>query len=117
MQGTGLAASARADVLTIAPPVIDGADHPELRLRAALLEQAAADLAVYQGARDPIGARRWRDARRWIESAERRYPFSFVNVCEALGQSPAQVRARLQRAAAAAASTRGDDAAPRLRRA
>lgn len=92
------------------------ADTPELRLRAALLDQAGADLATYWGACDPIGARRWRDARAWIDRVDRCYPFSFVNVCEALGFAPARVRAHLRHAATVAAATRGD-AAPRLRRA
>jgi len=88
----------------------------EARLIHALLEQAAEDLAVHRDARDPIGARLYRDAWRWVVSADRFHPFSFVNVCELLQYSPEAVRRRLLRRHGAPASA-GDARWPILRRA
>jgi len=74
---------------------------PEMRLLAAMLEQAAGDLAACPGARDPIGRRLYREAWQWVMAADRRHPFSFVNACEILGYGPAVVRRQFLRATAA----------------
>jgi len=76
-----------------------GALIPERRLRAAVLEEALHCLhlrAVRAGTSGP----RWRssvrdEAVRWFASDDRRWPFSFLNLCDALDLDPAVVRARL----------------------
>jgi len=73
---------------------------PELKLRAAVLEEAFNCLNMkvsISGAQSPDAAERRRrcaqhDAAYWFQSEDRRWPFSFVNICEALGLDPSCVR-------------------------
>jgi hypothetical protein len=57
------------------------------------------------------GGRRQAEAARWVATAQRRSPFSFIDVCETLGLDPAAVRARLRHLRA-----RGDSARQALGR-
>ncbi|HLK11319.1 MAG TPA: hypothetical protein VKW76_08055 [Candidatus Binatia bacterium] len=58
-------------------------DSGERRLMAAILEDAVHTMMVYdRGYRR--GPRELREARRWIESRDRRWIFSFERICEAL---------------------------------
>ena len=69
--------------------------HSEERLVLAILEDA---VKVYQRCaftkreKDPV----FRDAERWIMSGDRRWPFSFLNICDLLGLNPYGIRSRLQ---------------------
>jgi hypothetical protein len=65
----------------------DRLHRPSVRLRAAVLEVALSDL------RHPSEILR-RSARHWFESSER-HPFSFLDVCDALGLDPDASRAAI----------------------
>ena len=60
-----------------------------------VLTQAKQDLRRFRGAPDRIGREMYRDAYSWVASNDFSWPFSFLNVCEALGLSPEVQRAEL----------------------
>jgi hypothetical protein len=64
----------------------------ERRLMAAVLEDAVR--TVLRPARTAT-ARRVREELRWFASTDRRNPFAFERVCEALGIDPSYLRRRL----------------------
>jgi hypothetical protein len=71
--------------------------QPEKRLMIAVLADAF-DLVLRPPA--PPHSRRlpWqRDAARWLRSDDREWPYSFVNICEALSLEPHRVREHLAR--------------------
>jgi hypothetical protein len=80
---------------------------PVQRLMAAVLEDGVAcarQRAVSEGFRAPRLAAillncRTAEARDWVASDARHWPFAFRNVCDALGVDPEAVRAKLRRAA------------------
>jgi hypothetical protein len=75
--------------------------QPELRLMAAVLEDAISCLAMKAR---PITARHRKqleDARQWFVAEDGEWIFSFKNICEALGIDPAYLRRGLIRWAAA----------------
>ena len=53
-----------------------------------VLAQAKQDLRRFRGARDRVEREMCRDAYSWVASNDFSWPFSFLNVCEALGLSP-----------------------------
>src|SRR5207237_9799697 len=57
--------------------------------------QAKQDVRRVRGAPDRIGREMYRDAYSWVASNDFSWPFSFLNVCEALGLSPEVQRAEL----------------------
>jgi hypothetical protein len=63
------------------------------RLALAVVSQAVNDVALYQNTRYAWSRRVYRDAWRWIFSDDRLNTFSFINLCEALGLSPGNIRA------------------------
>jgi hypothetical protein len=65
------------------------------RLALAVVAQAADDLAKYRGAPRRRRARLYRTAYEWVTSDDRSWPYSFVNLCEALRLSPSALRAEL----------------------
>jgi hypothetical protein len=67
----------------------------ELRPEAILPVQFYDDLRHHRNARRPKGWRLYRDAYRWVASNDRRWPYSFLNVCDVLGLSPGRLRAAL----------------------
>jgi len=68
---------------------------PERRLRLAVLEDAIRELERYRGI---VGGRaRREDALAWFASDDREQPFSFANVCDALGLDPDYIRRGLAR--------------------
>ena len=74
--------------------------QPEKRLMIAVLADAF-DLLLRPPA--PPHSRRlpWqRDAKRWVQSDDREWPYSFVNICETLSLEPHRVREHLARAIA-----------------
>lgn len=67
------------------------------RLACGILDQALRDLRTLRNARKQRDRRVYVDARAWISSDDRSYPFSFVNICEALSISADGLRERLMR--------------------
>lgn len=68
---------------------------PEKKLLLAALEDAFRDLRM---ATHGDGAKLWqREAREWFASDSATWPFSFVNVCLALGLEPGYIRRLLAR--------------------
>lgn len=68
---------------------------PELSLLRAVLKQAMKDLYQQRRPRSVVARHIYRDAYNWIASTTRSYPFSFVNVCEALGLTPGATRKKI----------------------
>ena len=76
----------------------EGGDGPgERRLMRAVLKDALAILFKYDATQDRRGQRLLAEAQHWIESDDADWPFSFVNVCDALGLDPSCVRERVAR--------------------
>lgn len=78
--------------------------EPQRRLMLAVLQTAVHDWG--EGLADRRGGRRTREGERalteamaWVASRDQSWPFSFENVCAALGLDPASVRQGLVRAA------------------
>ena len=82
--------------LAIAPRTVLSGGHtvsePERKLLVAVLTDAIVRYRLRGMLTD--GARRSQlgEAARWILSDDRRWPYSFVNVCDALGLDPSAVR-------------------------
>ena len=68
---------------------------PEVALAKGVLTQARRDLRRFRTARDEIGREIYADARSWIASDDLWWPYSFLNVCEVIGLSPALLRKEL----------------------
>ena len=66
--------------------------EPELELMLAVLADAVECYWKYHTSRDGIGMRLFDDAREWIFDDDERDPFSFRNVCAALGFDPSYIR-------------------------
>jgi len=60
-----------------------------------VLVQAKQDLQRFRGVTDRVGREMYRDAYSWVASNDFIWPYSFLNVCEALGLSPEVQRAEL----------------------
>ena len=60
-----------------------------------VLRQAAKDLRAFHDAHEATGRELYRDAYSWVVSNDLSWPYSFVNVCEALGLSAEFVRSEL----------------------
>ena len=73
----------------------------ERRLMRAVLKDALAVLFKYDATQDRRGQRLLAEAQHWLESDDADWPFSFVNVCDALGLDPSCVRERVARYRAA----------------
>jgi hypothetical protein len=57
-----------------------------------ILNQAVVDLRRFHGATSPIERELYFDAHRWVMSDDCSWPFSFLNVCQALNLAPETVR-------------------------
>lgn len=64
----------------------------EKRLMLAVLQDALDCYQKYWGARGFRGKDLFRDAEQWIMDNDRRWPFSFENICEMLEISPEYLR-------------------------
>lgn len=64
---------------------------------AAVLEDALCELMRPSGAWFGVRARQRAEIQVWLESDDIAWPFSFVNVCEALDLDPGEVRACVAR--------------------
>ena len=60
-----------------------------------VLRQAAKDLRTFHDAHEATGRELYRDAYSWVISNDISWPYSFINVCEALDLSAEFVRAEL----------------------
>ena len=61
-------------------------------LASGILKQAAQDLRRFHGATSAIERGLYLDAYRWVISDDCSWPFSFLNVCQALNLAPETVR-------------------------
>ena len=61
-------------------------------LAAGVLKQAAQDLRRFHGATSAIERELYLDAYRWVTSDDSSWPFSFLNVCQALNLAPETAR-------------------------
>jgi hypothetical protein len=61
-------------------------------LAAGILKQAALDLRRFQDATSGVEREFYLDAYRWVISDDCSWPFSFLNVCQALNLAPETVR-------------------------
>jgi len=68
---------------------------PELELAQAILEEAISDLRNFRNAQRRDRRRLYTDAYNWFVSNDRRWVFSFLNICELLGLSSRALRERL----------------------
>ena len=69
----------------------------EFRLALAVLEQALDDLDRHRSARDAACRRIYHDARSWLLTIDRVWPYSFVNVCDLLDLSYDRIRTYVAR--------------------
>lgn len=72
-----------------------GAKAEEAALRAAVLHSALEDLQGRYVSRNKQTQRFAREAEAWFVSDDIDWPYSFLNVCEALGLNPQAVRGKL----------------------
>jgi hypothetical protein len=75
-------------------PIQSGTES-HVALAKGVLDQAKQDLRRFRGATDRIGREMYRDAVSWIAANDFAWPYSFLNVCEALGFSPELLRTEL----------------------
>ena len=68
---------------------------PERKLAVAVFSQAANDLRKFRHARRGVGYSLYADARNWITSNDRKWPYSFLNLCDVLHLAPDAIRAEL----------------------
>ena len=68
---------------------------PERKLAVAVFSQAANDLWKFRHARRGAGYSLYADARKWIASNDRLWPYSFLNLCDALHLAADVIRAEL----------------------
>jgi hypothetical protein len=67
----------------------------EQKLAAAVLSRAADDLQQFRHARRGAARSLYADARKWIASNDRLWPYSFLNLCDALHLAADVIRAEL----------------------
>jgi len=68
---------------------------PERALALAVLSEAVFDMHKYRFAPRRRGQRLYWQAHDWVASEDREWPFTFVNLCEALDLTPESVREQL----------------------
>jgi len=69
----------------------------EKRLMLAVLQDAIAILVKHRDAADPRARQIYFETADWIRSEDTEWPFSFVNVCDAIGFSRSSVRRAIAR--------------------
>ena len=72
-----------------------GSSGPQVDLAKGVLRQAKQDLRRFRAAQDRTGREMYGDAYSWVTSNDFSWPYSFLNVCEALGLSSEFLRAEL----------------------
>ena len=102
--GPGIAAHQAPEPTVIVVPSRSTHPTPEQRLMAAVLEDAIRELQLRQrGAsdawatwrREPVRTAGDRETTAWFASGDRWWPYSFENICEALGLDAGTLRRRL----------------------
>jgi hypothetical protein len=68
---------------------------PEVALAKGVLVQARKDLGRFRTAQDGIGREIYADAYSWVASDDLWWPYSFLNVCAALGLSSESLRGEM----------------------
>jgi len=63
---------------------LDASLQPEKRLMLAVMEDAVGTFQKYVWARDRAGQRLLAEVEEWFESGDGEWPYSFVNICQAL---------------------------------
>ncbi len=76
---------------------IDASLQPEKRLMLAVLEDAVGTFQKYVGARDRPAQALFAETEEWFAAEEAEWPFSFENICQALGLEAEFLRAGLWR--------------------
>jgi len=71
--------------------------QPEKMLMLAVLEDAIDRFREFLSAKDAHGKKANREAVHWIWSDDRDWPFSYMNICDALGFTPDYLRQALLR--------------------
>lgn len=69
--------------------------NPERALMAAVLFEGIQSYLGSQSAKSKLRKRQFREAQHWIFKDQTDYPFSFNNVCEAIGVNPNYLRCGL----------------------
>ncbi len=77
--------------------VMDASLQPEKRLMLAVLEEAVGTFQKYVNARDRRAQALYVETEDWFASNDVEWPYSFVNVCQALGLDAAYLRRGLRR--------------------
>ncbi len=75
----------------------DASVRPEMRLMLAVLEEAVADFQRHVVATGRDARRCFREAQAWFDSNTVGWPYSFTNICQALGLDAGYVRVGLRR--------------------
>ncbi len=65
---------------------------PEYMLVIAMLQDAVECLQKYRFSTDEVGRELYDSAREWVDSDDRKWPFSFENVCGVLNLNPEYLR-------------------------
>ena len=68
---------------------------PEQKLAVAIFSQAADDLRKFRHAQRGAGYALYADARNWITSNDRKWPYSFLNLCDVLHLTADAIRTEL----------------------
>lgn len=70
-------------------------DQPEIRLMLAVMEDAVATFQRYLQEPSRGNEREYMETRAWLASEDLEWPYSFSNICEALGMEPDLVRKKM----------------------
>lgn len=76
---------------------IDASLQPEKRLMLAVLEDAVGTFQKYAWSRERSGQKLFEDAEEWFSDDDHEWPYSFVNICNALGLEAEYLRGGLER--------------------
>lgn len=76
---------------------VDASLQPEKRLMLAVLEDAVGTYQKYAFSKERNGERLFSEAEDWIESSEKEWPYSFANICDALGLEHEFMRSGLRK--------------------
>jgi hypothetical protein len=77
--------------------MVDASLQPEKRLMLAVLEDAVGTFQKYVNARERNGQRLFSEVEEWFNSDDLQWPYSFVNVSQALGLDVSYMRRGLRR--------------------
>jgi len=77
--------------------IVDASLQPEKRLMLAVLEDAVGTFQKYVNARERNGQRLFEEVEQWFDSDDQEWPYSFVNVSQALGLDVSYMRSGLHR--------------------